>query len=147
MEPVDSESMIASLGGLVGEWSVRAPAFGDGSGRTVFEWMAGERFLIQRFSSPAPAPGGLAVIGVDEGTGELRQHYFDSRGVARLYEMSLRDGVWELRRESADFSPLSFSQRFSGTFDERGDTIAGRWEHTRSGSWELDFELIYTRVG
>jgi hypothetical protein len=44
------------------------------------------------------------------------QHYFDSRGVARLYEMTFSGGVWNLLRNSSDFTPLEFSQRFSGTF-------------------------------
>jgi hypothetical protein len=29
----------------------------------------------------------------------LQQHYFDSRSVAHVYEMTLEDGVWTLFRE------------------------------------------------
>ena len=56
------------------------------------------------------------------------QHYFDSRGVARVYKMSVEEGVWKLWRDEPDFSPLDFSQRFTGTFSADGTTIAGRWE-------------------
>lgn len=93
------------------------------------------------------APDGIAVIGRrEDGEGYL-QHYFDSRGVARLYEMSFDGRVWKLWREREDFTPLSFSQRFTGTFSDDGDAISASWEKTADdGSWELDFRLNYTRV-
>jgi hypothetical protein len=54
-------------------------------GRVVFEWMTGERFLIQCWDVPVPeAPDGLAIIGFDEGRGTFLQHDFDSRGIARV---------------------------------------------------------------
>jgi hypothetical protein len=120
----------------------------DLRGHVAFEWMAGERFVIQRWEVPLPeAPDGVAIIGFDEGRGTLLQHYFDSRGVARLYEMSFDGAVWTLFRNSADFSPLPFWQRFTGTFSEDGGRIDGRWETSSDGSsWELDFDLIYTKV-
>jgi hypothetical protein len=61
--------------------------------------------------------------------------------------MRFSDGVWTLLRDSPDFSPLSFSQRFTGTFGDDGDTIRGPWETSNDGStWEHDFDLTYTRV-
>lgn len=61
--------------------------------------------------------------------------------------MSFADGVWRLWRQSPDFSPLSFSQRYEGTFSDDGRTIAGRWEISHDGStWEHDFDLNYARV-
>ena len=47
-----------------------------------------------------------------------------------------------------DFSPLDFAQRFTGTFSDDGQTIAGDWEIAHDGStWEHDFDLTYVRVG
>ena len=109
------------LAPFVGEWAVEVtfpgqPPAGEGA-RTTFEFMPGERFLIQRWEVPIPAaPDGIAVIGVADGDDRLLQHYFDTRGVARVYEMSFLDGVWKLWRETPDFSPPKFSQRFEGTF-------------------------------
>ncbi len=61
--------------------------------------------------------------------------------------MSFADGVWKLWRTAADFSPLAFSQRYTGTFSDDGSEIRGSWELTTDGSeWEHDFELIYTRI-
>jgi hypothetical protein len=60
--------------------------------------------------------------------------------------MSLEDGVWKLWREEPDFSPLDFSQRFTGTFSDDGKTIGGRWEISQDGkTWELDFDLTYKK--
>ena len=42
--------------------------------------------------------------------------------------MSFVDGVWTLTRESPDFTPLDFRQRFIGTFSADGNTISGAWE-------------------
>jgi hypothetical protein len=129
---------------LVGEWTATV---GDlHAGRVVFEWALGEAFLIQRSQSPPEFPDGLAVIAA-AGDGGYLQHYFDSRGVVRLYRMTLRDGRWTLLRTEPDFSPLDFAQRFEGTFSAAGDTVEGRWETSRDGgqTWEVDFPLTYTR--
>jgi hypothetical protein len=147
-----------TLAPLIGEWTMEAvfpstsPAAGmevEGVARTVFEYLPGRQFVGQRWEVPHPAaPDGIAVIGWDEGRGSLVQHYFDSRGVARLYDVSLDDGVWRLSRTAADFSALDFAQRFSGTISEDARTIRGSWELSADGTeWEHDFELIYRRDG
>ena len=148
--PHRSDSL-ESLEPLVGEWSLTAtfegapPAAGA---RVEFAWLEGKRFLIERWQVPVPeAPDGIAILGPDpEREGGYLQHYFDSRGVARVYRMSFDGGVWKLWRDEADFSPLDFSQRFAGRFSDDGRTIAGRWEICHDGTtWEKDFDLTYTR--
>jgi hypothetical protein len=113
-----------------------------GDARVSFEWLA-EAFLIERWTVDLPeAPDGIAVIGPDQSGERLVQHYFDSRGVARVYGMSLERGVWRLWRDGDDFS-----QRFTGTFSDDGQRIEGRWEIAHDGTtWETDFDLIYTKV-
>jgi hypothetical protein len=143
---------LEALEPLLGEWTLLA-AFGDMpptdiGARASFEWLAGERFLVERWEVPLPeAPDGIAIIGADpESEGNYLQHYFDSRGIARVYKMSLEDGVWKLWRDEPDFSPLDFFQRFTGTFSDDGKTIAGTWETSPDGkTWERDFDLTYTK--
>ena len=139
-----SGDSLEALKPLVGEWRLLAtfkdmpPA--DIGARVTFEWLPGERFLIQRWEVPiAEAPDGIAIIGPDpEISGNYLQHYFDTRGVARVYKMSF---------EEADFSPLDFSQRYTGTFSDDGTTIAGAWEICHDGkTWEHDFDLSYTKA-
>jgi hypothetical protein len=141
---------------LVGEWSLAMVMPGtdvpdelpDVGARVVFEWMGDRAFLLECWTVPVPeAPDGLALIGWDEGRGTFLQHYFDERGVARVYEMSLDGGVWRLERTEPDFSPLAFSQRFTGTFADDGGRIDGTWEIAHDHvTWEKDFDLIYTRI-
>ncbi|HEX2466857.1 MAG TPA: hypothetical protein VHJ54_01500 [Solirubrobacterales bacterium] len=153
MAASSSGDSLAALEPLVGEWSM-VPTF-EGmpppeTGAPVsFEWLSGRRFLIQRWEVPVPeAPDGIAIIGRDpDSEGNYLQHYFDSRGVARVYGMSLVGGVWKLWRDRPDLSPLNFSQRFAGTFSDDGKTIAGSWEICHDGeTWEHDFDLTYTKA-
>jgi hypothetical protein len=135
-----------ALDPLVGEWTMEAgppdgPAW-EGEARVSFEWL-GDAYLIERWTVEQPeAPDGIAVIGPDESGESFVQHYFDSRGVARVYSMSLEEGVWKLWRDGEEFS-----QRFSGTFSDDGQRIDGRWEIAHDGeNWETDFDLTYIKV-
>jgi hypothetical protein len=145
------EKALAALDFFVGEWQLEAsleldPALGPA--RASFQWALNRTFLLQRTEVPHPAaPGTLAVIATDPESGAYTQHYFDSRGVVRVYAMTLADDTWTLLRTEADFSPLPFAQRYVGRFEEGGGRIAGRWEKGADGtSWELDFELNYVRI-
>jgi len=141
-----------SLEPFIGEWSLIMVLPGqdpteDIGARVTFEWM-GDDFLLERWSVPIPeAPDGLAIIGFDQGQGTLLQHYFDDRGVARVYEMGWGNRTWTLTRTKEDFSPLQFSQRFTGTFSADGHVIDGTWEISHDHkTWEKDFDLIYRRI-
>ena len=152
MEATNSRVSLDALEPLVGDWSM-VPTFkgmppAEAGARVSFGWLPGKRFLIERWEVPVPeAPDGIAIIGADpENQGAYLQHYFDSRGVARVYKMSLEDGVWKLWRDEPDFSPLDFSQRYTGTFSDDGKTVVGAWEICSDGkTWEHDFDLTYTK--
>ncbi len=117
--------------------------------RSWFEWALDGQFLLQRTEAPIPdAPDSLAIVAAGPRDRGYTQHYYDSRGVVRLYAMSFDGGVWTLTREAPDFSPLDFGQRFTGTFSADGNTINGAWEKRfDGGEWEHDFALIYHRAG
>ena len=151
--PKNRGNSLEALTPLVGEWKLLAvfkdvpPA--DIGARATFEWLPGKRFLIQRWEVPMPeAPDGVAIIGPDpDSEGNYLQHYFDTRGVARVYKMSFGNGVWKLWRDTPDFSPLDFSQRYTGTFRDDGRTVAGAWEICEDGkTWRHDFDLTMTRA-
>jgi len=141
---------------LIGEWSMaivmpgqeRPEPLPDVGARVTFEWMGDKAFVLERWTVPIPeAPDGVAVIRWDEGRGTFLQHYFDQRGVARVYEMSLAGGVWKMERKKPDFSPFEFSQRYVGRFTGDGQRIEGTWEIANDHlTWAKDFDLIYTRL-
>jgi hypothetical protein len=118
------------------------------AGRAVFEWALDRQFVLQRSQADHPdAPDGLTIIAAEDDGESYVHHYFDSRGVVRVYRMTFRDGLWTLARETPDFTPLDFFQRYTGTFSADGRSITGRWELSRDGStWDPDFALDYVRV-
>jgi len=138
---------VEDLAPLAGRWRIEARFPTDppiaGEGEVTYEWIEERAFLVQRWRSDEPsAPDGVAVLGFDEAAGSLVQHYFDSRGVARVYRTSIEDGVWRLWRDHP-----GFDQRYTGTFAADGSTISGAWEKRTDGAtWERDFDLVYTRA-
>jgi ketosteroid isomerase-like protein len=135
---------VAQLEPLIGRWRISVPGAPPGAGGDVeFDWLGDRAFVVQRWRSDPPEfPDGIAIMGPDE-TGEgFLQHYFDTRGVARRYGMSLRDGEWRLWRDDPDFA-----QRFIGRFSADGATIEGAWEIAMDRTtFEHDFDLTYRRV-
>lgn len=130
---------------LVGEWATEAThrAFPDTvvHGRSTFEWLEGRRFVIQRSHYDHPEiPDAIAITGITDG--QLSMHYFDYRGVYRLYSAGLGEGTWRFWRDAP-----GFSQRFTGTFSDDGNTIRGRVELSYDGeNWEDDLAITYRRI-
>jgi hypothetical protein len=153
LDPSETGNRLEPLARFVGTWTIEASFPGDppvtmGGGRSLFEWMDGGQFLIQRVDIPdSDVPNSICIVGAAAGHHGYLQHYFDTRGIARLYGMTLVDDEWTLTRESPDFSPLEFRQRFTGAFSQDGETILGAWEKADPASpWTHDFDLKYTRT-
>ena len=109
-----SDPALEPLNQLVGTWTTQAthPAVPGVvvHGTAIIEWQEGERFLIHRARTEHPDfPDAISIIGLterdridsatgaastDAGMSELRMHYFDSRGVFRIYEVSIDDASW-----------------------------------------------------
>lgn len=152
---VESNPVLERLDAFVGEWEMATSIDGQSlpGGRAILEWIEDGAFLVYRgeaedtsemsaeMGETSPLPT-VSIIGVDDSSEQFTMLYSDARGVFRVYQMTLSDGEWELWRETPEFS-----QRFTGTFDEDGDTITGTWEKSEAGTgWEHDFDLTYTKV-
>ena len=109
------------------------------SGTAQVEWLEGERFLIFRSRNDHPDfPDSVSILGDTDG---LRWHYFDSRGVHRIYELRVTDDSWEMAREAPEFS-----QRLTVTFDD-DDTMIGRSKLSRDDeTWQDDLQITYRRT-
>ncbi|HYZ13587.1 MAG TPA: hypothetical protein VFA08_08290 [Actinomycetota bacterium] len=153
---------LESFGRFVGSWTTEAthPSLPGVvvHGTADIEWLEGERFLIQRARNEhSDFPDSISIIGfteqdrVDDETGSveptgsespLSMHYFDSRGVFRIYQASADDQALRLWRDAP-----GFSQRFTGTFADGGDTILGTWQlRTDDVHWEDDLRITYRRA-
>jgi hypothetical protein len=142
----DQREALERLEPFVGVWTETVP--GVPAGRMTFAWELDRRFLLQRSEIDDPAfPDSLCVIAAKADGDGFTQHYFDSRGVVRVYAMTVVEGIWTLVRAQPDFTPLSFSQRFVGRFARDGGAIHGAWESSTDGVvFEHDFDVTYTKV-
>ena len=133
------------LDALVGEWTTEAthPLLPDViHGKETFEWLEGKRFLVYRsYFQPATAPSAIAVIGGGETPGVWPMHYFDERGVMRVYQVSMDDGVWRMWRDHP-----GFSQRLSGVFEDNGRTLRVSAELDQGDGWKPDLQMTCRRV-
>lgn len=150
------------LNRLVGTWTTAAthPSLPGVvvHGTSIIEWLEGERFLIQRARSDHPDfPDAISIIGAtdtDRVDGpapadptaaeepQLSMHYFDSRGVFRVYLAAVDDRAWRLWRNAP-----GFSQRFTGTLSSRGDTVEGLWQLSEDDmSWNDDLQITFRRA-
>lgn len=135
---------LEALEPLVGSWDVEM-VFWEGyeippvHGQHEFAWILGGAFLLQTSTGDGPAPDGHSLIGA--GGDRYVQHYFDSRGVVRRYEMEFGGGVWKLWRTGQD----DFDQRTSLRFSDDGMTMTGEGELTEDGAWRHDFAITCTR--
>jgi len=134
------------LEALVGDWDVE---ISDASflpdpqtkvhGPATMKWIENGAFLVM-YQGEIEAPQARWLMGRDESTDMYKVLYFDSRGVSRIYEMSLKNGVWKMWRHAP-----GFSQRFKGVISK--NRITASWEKSTDEShWEHDFNLKYTRL-
>jgi hypothetical protein len=147
------------LNRLVGNWSTEAthPALPGAvvRGTAAIEWLEGQRFLVMRSHNDHPDfPDAISIIGftdvdrvgadADESPGSgsrLCMHYFDSRGVFRVYEANVDVDAWRMWRNAP-----GFSQRFTGTFTDDDNVIVGRWQLCRDDEhWADDLQILYRR--
>lgn len=112
----------------------------------------GEFIVMRTVGEPAEMPDSLAVIGGAPDGEPQPMHYFDSRGVQRLFLMTLVGTTWNIwRAPGEDWNGPDgpgFNQRFMGELSADGQTIEGRWERglgDAGDEWELDFPLTYVR--
>jgi hypothetical protein len=130
MDEADPRAKLEPFQALIGEWTIEMthPPVEDTvvRGRATYEWLEGDRFLIQRAVNEHPDfPDSLCVIGVIEGENDLSMQYFDSRGVHRVYaigfdgrELTLgRPGVRSARQRKGERRRLDSRRRLA---TERG---------------------------
>lgn len=116
-----------------GPRSVRTPV--------SFNWIEDGSFLVHRIGTDT-SPTARWIIGADESSLDFAVLYSDDRQVSRLYNMSLREGVWKVYRKAP-----GFHQRFTGHFSADQKTIEARWEKSSDGTdWKLDFDITYTKA-
>jgi hypothetical protein len=147
MQPQTQHAELQGWQRLVGRWATEAthPAFPGTvvSGQASFEWLEDQRFLIQRSHYDHPEiPDAIAVTGIIDGKPSM--HYFDPRGVHRVFVVDITEDTWRFWNDTP-----GFSQRFTGTLSDDGNAITGEGELSRDdgASWAPDLAITYRRIG
>ena len=129
-----------SLNRLLGTWDVtmRHVAMPDPTaGRHHYERVLQGAFVMLQATYDHPElPDATALLS------ESALHYFDVRGVTRVFELEVDDAGWTMIRRDSDFW-----QRSSATF--RGaDEMHGPGANSHDGgvTWEHDYDMSYVRV-
>ena len=143
---------------LVGHWTSESahPALPGitVNGTLSAEWLEGGHFLIIRTTNDRPDfPDAVSILGfshldrvpdpddVIHPGQRMAMHYFDSRGVSRVYEALVDAATWRLFRNAP-----GFAQTFVGEFADDGDTVLGQWQVCEDGAtWQNDLKVVYRR--
>jgi hypothetical protein len=154
---IEARPELELLNRLVGAWTTEAthPALPGVvvRGTAAIEWLEGHRFLIHRAGNDHPDfPDSISILGFTEhdrvdnaeattDKPELSMHYYDSRGVFRVYDASIDALAWRLERTAP-----GFSQRFTGTLAADLGTIVGVWQLCEDDvHWHDDLRITYRR--
>ncbi len=112
----------------------------------------GEFMVMTSVGEPKEVPDSISIIGGAPDGEPQPMHYFDSRGVKRMFLMALDGSTWRIRRAPGEdwtgADGPGFNQRFIGALSADGRTIDGRWERGMGDAgdeWELDFPIRYER--
>jgi hypothetical protein len=137
--PTEPDSDVRSLDRLVGRWEVS----GGARGTTIYEWMEGGFFLIQRveLDQDGQAISGLEIIGRErpfmaEPSPHIKSRFYSNSG-------DTLDYVYELEGDTLTIwaGDKGSPAHYRGTFTEDGNTLTGGWAHPDGG-----YEATSTRV-
>ncbi|MFC4455671.1 hypothetical protein [Deinococcus sonorensis] len=125
---------------LLGDWefTMQHPAVaGPVSGRQRYEWVLDGAFILQYWTYAHPDfPDAMALLSHDQ------YHYFDVRGIVRIFELQINVEGWSMIHLDPDFA-----QRSTSRFQER-DILETTGEQSQDGgvSWQSDFAMICRRL-
>ena len=129
-----------SLDRLLGTWNftMSHSALSEPvSGRQRYERVLNGAFVMLHWAYDHPEfPDAIAMLD------ERAYHYFDVRGVTRVFDLAIDDSGWAMIRRDEDFW-----QRSAGRFRGR-DAIDGTGENSFDAghTWQHDFSMSYARV-
>ena len=102
-------------------------------GRHRYEWVLDEAFLQLRLAYERPDfPDAMALFSPE------RYYYFDVRGIARVFDLTLDDDGWSMTNVTGDGLSQRATARFTGD-----DTIevTGERSTDTGATWEPDFTM------
>lgn len=154
---IKTNPVIEELNLFIGDWEMEASVEGTilACAKAKFSWVENHDFILHRSEAEPPLPTTpeiwiennpnplTVIIGLDDFSEQFYYMYADVRGVHRVYQMSLENGIWRIWGKAGP----GFHQRFEGRFNSDNSIIPGWWETSVDGKkWNLDFEVLYKKV-
>ncbi|MDX6198641.1 MAG: hypothetical protein QOJ79_1792 [Actinomycetota bacterium] len=128
-----------SLDRLLGSWQVSMQHVAMKEPvpiRQHFERVLADAFVMFRSTCEHPDfPDAIALIE------QTKYHYFDVRGITRVFDFQIDDAGWSMIRRDPDFWQRS-TVRFVGTDAMEG---AGENSHDGGATWVHDYAISYSR--
>ena len=136
---------------FIGDWTCEAthPQMkGVITGTASFAWLGSEKFVVWRSHIDHPdVPDGMSVLGdCAHATAEAKEpakwqmHYFDTRGVYRLFEARLDSDGFEVVREDD-----AWPQRFRCVLADGDQRIDMTTQLRKDGRWVDDLKMTLRR--
>ena len=129
-----------SLAKLLGSWDITMSHVAISepvSGRQTYERVLEAAFVMLRWTYDHPEfPDAIALM--DDTT----FHYFDVRGVTRVFDFDINSSGWTMNRRDEDFWQRS-SARFISPDEMQG---SGENSYDAGLTWQHDFHMSYVRV-
>jgi hypothetical protein len=132
---------MSALDRLIGTWEItmhHSAVDEPVTGRQRYERVLDGAFLRMDWTYDHPDfPNAIALIS------ETHYHYFDVRGIVRIFDLEIDDSGWSILRLDDDFSQRS-TVRFRGP-----DVMEGSGEVSRDDgtTWQPDFTITHHRIG
>ncbi|MFI1461746.1 hypothetical protein [Nocardia carnea] len=141
-----TDSPLAAMAAMIGEWKTTTDKYPDVAGLTTIEWLAGEAFLLVRYTVPDPAIERTWVMGTDDAYPErLKVLQYDSNGERRIFNGAVTGPLWRVWRDAP-----GDSQRLTGNLDETQTTLRATWERSESEldprTWEHELDIVFSRI-
>jgi hypothetical protein len=131
---------MSALDRLLGTWefTMRHAAVAEPvTGRQRYERVLDGAFVLQHWTYDHPDfPNAMALLSEDE------YHYFDVRGIVRVFHLGIDDGGWSMVRLDEEFSQR-LTARFRGPGAMDG---AGEVSYDMGATWQHDFTVTFKRV-
>jgi hypothetical protein len=131
---------MSALDRLLGTWEftmLHSAMSEPVTGRQRYERVLDGAFVLQHCEYYHPDfPDAMALLSDD------RYHYFDGRGITRVFDFDVDEAGWSMICLDEDFSQRS-TARFRGP-DAMEST--GEVSHDNGVTWQPDFTMTYQRV-
>jgi hypothetical protein len=129
-----------SLDRLLGTWDItmhHSAVAESVSGRQRYERVLEGAYVLLNWTYDHPDfPDAMAILS------EEKMHYFDVRGVTRVFDLQIDDAGWSMVRLDPEFS-----QRYTARFDGPDSMHTnGEYSNDQGATWQHDFTMSSTRV-